>query len=463
MLISPVRKNHLFVSLCLAVIAGAISLYVTPLLERNVYFLVAVPFAMLYFIFLLTNARVFMVVTLFVRALMDPLLAETKLSIGGITFGAGAILNIFIILLAGILILKNPKILGDSIYYVRWWLLFLMICTAAILYSPVPMAAFRLLWNSITYLSIFLIGWALSANEQDKKFWIKVLFLASLVPIGLANIGMVTSLGPLVLPGGRLQGTFSHPNILAFYVVFTILLSFYVLKTKTFSLSGMQKFLLYLYILDLLIILIMTQTRSAWIAVYVMCVCYGLLGERKYLFVALLGPIILMSVPLVHDRFQDLMTRTTGSISSGLNSLAWRVAVWKQSFHYIKESWFVGYGLSSFSYYSPRFFIDNSRELDAHNVFIKLLFETGILGVTSYLMIFFAMIKAFVARAFSGVRGVAIEGALMTAFITSYLVSCASDNLQAYLAYNWYFWFFLGVTLRRIIAYEKRLSDSPIV
>ena len=169
------------------------------------------------------------------------------------------------------------------------------------------------------------------------------------------------------------------------------------------------------------------------------------------------------AVPLVQERFQDLMTRTTGTMSSGLNSLAWRVTVWKQSFHFIKESWFVGHGLSSFSYYSPRFFIDNSSELDAHNVFIKLLFETGILGVTSYLMIFFAMIKAFAARAFSSVRSVAIEGALMTAYIISYLVSCASDNLQAYLAYNWYFWFFLGVTLHRINAHEKRFSDRPIV
>ncbi|MFY0100015.1 hypothetical protein ABTQ08_21355, partial [Acinetobacter baumannii] len=75
----------------------------------------------------------------------------------------------------------------------------------------------------------------------------------------------------------------THPNILAFYLTLIISLGLYVLKSPTFKLSQLQRFAFTGYLGVLMVLLLLTQTRSAWAAVLVLFVLYGLMFERRYL------------------------------------------------------------------------------------------------------------------------------------------------------------------------------------
>jgi hypothetical protein len=44
---------------------------------------------------------------------------------------------------------------------------------------------------------------------------------------------------------------------------------------------------------------------------------------------------------------------------------------------------------------------------------------------------------------------------LLFAYVLSYAMVSFSDNMLYYLAFNWYFWFFIGLSARSVNAVEK--------
>ena len=92
----------------------------------------------------------------FVRALLDPLLDTTKLHIFGEDIGVGGGINLFVILLAGILVLRNRE-RPFSHPFCKCWILFLVICAIAVSYSPDLGRALKFFLNLVTYMSIAII------------------------------------------------------------------------------------------------------------------------------------------------------------------------------------------------------------------------------------------------------------------------------------------------------------------
>ena len=250
---------------------------------------------------------------------------------------------------------------------------------------------------------------------------------------------------------GRLNGTFSHPNILAFYVLLVITMVLYVLKTGILKLTVAKKVMLNFYLVLLMIILVLTQTRSAWISCAMLFFLYGVLKEKKMLIFLFLGVLLLTATPQVQSRLKDLTEGTGARKHEKLNSMAWRVRLWQSAYPLMLQKPVLGYGLGTFQDYSIDFFpLANWKGSPAHNVFVEAIFETGFVGLLSYLAIFGWMLKALYKRMRSSVGAFSREAVIAIVCIVSYLISCYADNLNYYLAFNWYFYFFIGLILAGI-------------
>ena len=440
----PGFKTNILLSLLGAVVLGALTLAASPVLVKNIKFLLALPFVAVIFFIMVLNIKTMFVLLLMTRALLDPILAQTK--DGGSGSGIGGVINLFVVLMVGLLIIRWPGVLKRN-RYVLLWAVFLGVAALTGFYSPKPMGALKLLLNLATYAAFFSVPFFLVKDEKEKKFWIKTVLISSFVPVAFANLGFVTG-HPLLNNPERLSGMFTHANILAFYLVFVIMLTVYVLRTHALRLTLPLKALLWLYLIDLFALLVVTQTRSAWFSCVVMFLIYGLLKERKMLLVLMLGAGLILPLPTVKIRLQDLTEGTGVKSGEKLNSWVWRVKLWKGAWPHIERRILVGHGLGSFQRLSKQFTTKERWGTPAHNVYVELIFETGIFGVLAYLSIFLALLGTFFRRYRRTVGDLSRESALLFSYLIGYLLVCVSDNALYYLAFNWYLWFFVGVIIQ---------------
>ena len=389
------------------------------------------------------NVRAVLIFIFFIRASFDPILNLTKVDIMGEDIGIGGALNLLVIIIFIFLLFQDSlNIFKNKV--LRSWAIFLLICGMSIFYSPLPGRGVRVLLQLISYMSICLVPFFIIKTRDDRKLWIKILLFSSIVHIIFAD-------WDLFKHGihARIQGAFSHPNVLAFYIILIISIIFFILKSKEFILSRTKVNILRLYMLNLFVLLLFTKTRNAWIACSAMFFIYGLLKERKYVLYTIMIPLILSFSPIVHDRVQSAISEGPGVD----NSFGWRLKMWKVAWDYIKDKFMFGYGLASFEFISLQF-PPLVRGSGAHNTYIELLFETGVLGILAYLNIFRVSLLMLISRMKSSIEPLSKGYVIVIAYTVSYLIICFADNIRHYLSLNWYVWFFIGVMLVPIKSQE---------
>lgn len=446
----------------LGMTAGAAVILSLPFAEKNFIFLVGVPFLFLVLVLAVVRIEAVVLLLLFSRALLDPFLEGTRIIGGG--FGLGALINLFVIALTGILFLRTlqwPAVDGLQ----KSWFFYLLFNAAAVVLSPVPVPAVKLFFNLVTYACMALLPFFLIRSASGVRFWLKALLGSSLLPVLAAHADWARGGIYFEDAGQRILGSFTHPNILAFYLVLVLAQVFLILKTPSFQLSRLQRNLLWLYLADLILLLVATKSRNAWIACWLFFLVYGLLKDRRLLLACIAVPPFLLLLPDVRDRIKDLCYGTGSDSASRLNSFAWRLKLWKAGFEAaLRENFLFGHGLGSFKILSTRFFISDAG-VGAHNVYLEILFETGLAGFTAFLAIFassgaklFAAFKKTALGPWSAVYAAAL------AYLASYLFACAGDNMLYYLSFNWYCWFFLGVMLCAVrVSHDESLRHHSVV
>jgi len=467
MLNSQVNRKNIFLAAIFGILFGLAFNKFVPLATTNIFFLFAIPLIGIFFLLMVINAKFMLIILFFARALLDPLLNTTKLNIFGENIGIGGGINLFIIILAVSLIIRNRKVLSQNQFCKRW-AFFLLISAIAISYSPVPGRAVKLFLNLLTYMSMAIIPFFIVNNVDDKRFWIKILILSSLLPVIFANVNLLKGGDFYADAGMRIKGTFTHPNILAFYLVLMVVLVFYALKSGLFSLNRTKRNVLRLYMIDLFILLLATKTRNAWVGGWGMFFIYGLLKEKKYLIFSVVAPFLLLLHPATAARVRNLFFGTEVEVGQKLNSFAWRVELWKSSLLWIKRKFIFGYGLASFNPLSSEFFIIDlwaRKNVDSHNTYLELLFETGIVGLLSYIAIYLTALRIFFSRIRNTVSNVSREYALVFSYVISYMIVSFADNMLYYLAFNWYFWFFIGIMLKGIEFDDEKkdVCNNPVL
>jgi O-antigen ligase len=383
---------------------------------------------------------------LLVRASCDPLLEAAKSQSNGM--GLGAALNALMLAIAARYALFRPQPLMAVV--LPMWAPFLLAGLASVAIAPDASGALRLLLVQTSYCAAFALPFWLIRTNADRQRWLNTLLLSSLIPVCWALIEL--ALGSDAQGDGlyRLQGTFSHPNIFAFYLVLMIALILYLQKAVARPAAGRRR-LLWLYMLLLLALLMLTKTRSAWGGCALVFAVYGLLVERRFLLYLLAAPLVLLLDSGIRDRLLDV---TAGAYDQdgNLNSYAWRVLLWRAGLGWMEGAHTLyGYGLEAFRYYSPRFFpLQGQDSWDPHNVYVQLYFETGAAGVLAYAWLYCRLLPRLWRNAPNRTAAV-----IVLAMTAAYLLTSYSDNMLYYLSFNWYFWFFIGAAAVRVHDSEK--------
>ncbi len=444
--LSPVVKYaNTIAAGALGIVCGFIFLALVRQANGNLMFLLSIPLLAGLGLVMVINLNAMLAAILGVRALLDPVLEMTKISIFGQNIGIGGALNLFVIVLTVVMMVRAHRV-GTGVPGNPAWLMYLAICAGTISLSPIPGRAIRVLLNLLSYMCMATLPTLIGMDAKSRNRWLKVLLLASLLPMGMADVSL---LGDPSM-AGRVRGTFMHPNQLAFYLVFVLALCLYILTDEQIRLGGFRKALLWVHMANAGILLLATKTRSAWVAAWWFLLLFGLLKQRKYLIVALVLPALALAMPSVKERAMEIFAESGRTAHGNLNSFAWRLEVWRSAWPEICKRPIAGHGLASFLPLSHGFFsLATERGVGAHNTYLEVAFETGMLGLLAFVGIFLGYLKELWKRMRAATGNEAVLYTIGVVYLVSYLVVCASDNLTYYLAFNWYFWFFIGLLIAR--------------
>jgi len=436
--ISLTDTSRYILTLIIGIAAGRVVLQTAGFIGGNTMVLVAVPFLLLLALLTVMDLSYPLILILLFRPLLDPLLELTKVQILGQSLGVGALLNGLVVVLTGMLFIKERGTLAKVTGRYNW-LVFLLFCCVSLFVSPDPGRGFRLIINLLSYLCLFMLPFVLVKKKQDLYLWLRVL-LASGFFVIIAGVVDVLRGGAFYSDAGiRIKGSFTHPNILAFYLVLLIVICIFVLQERIRLFSKLQPLLLTVMLVSSGFLLVETKTRNALIALWLLLVIYSMLRNRIYLIPLLLTPLAALLVPSLNARMLEILNPSPG-LTSSLDSFAWRVSLWKSALPLVWHSPFIGHGLASFQPLSPSFSkIVVRGGSPAHNVFMELAFEIGIPGLIAYLSIHGALLHTFIKNRKNDVRF------LVVALVVSFCVISFADNILYYLAFNWYYWFFVGL------------------
>jgi putative inorganic carbon (HCO3(-)) transporter len=436
------------VLLLVAVGLGNMSTTIGTLFQEKPSVLIGLPFIMILgFVFLLDRPTLLYLILLF-RAGLDPILDLTKLPLGGSGMGLGAVLNGLILVLTISMVIDKGS---ARLKLARVFVPFLLITLVGVVRSPMPPDAFKLFLSVVTAFSAFIIGSYLADEDGSPDKVMKLVLWSSFVPSAMGLVMWSTGFAFSAsqnfdafegAEANRFSGPFSHPNLLAFYCLLAIIALLYLWRSHRATNKGWVNVAAPLYLGVLIFFLLLTKTRSAWGACALVFFLYGLLFERRFLGYLALGLVLSTAVPSVQERIADVFQGTQYVMYAKLNSYAWRALLWEQALNWMPASSYpFGNGLESFRFNSTEFFVLSNRAMiGAHNVYLEVFFELGVVG----LMAWVALLLAPALKILPLLKTRRLLAACGLLLVVLYAVVCYSDNMLSYLVVNIYFWLMVG-------------------
>jgi putative inorganic carbon (hco3(-)) transporter len=372
-----------------------------------------------------------------IRPLCDRLFELARFDVAGHALSYGAAMNFIVIGVAVLNLRRINRSVPPGLRFI--WMPFLVITAVAVLYSPLKIDASRVWLTYVSFYAMFALSFVVVKSEYDALLFLKLIVFSSVLPVLYGFFQMLSGID--WFPQGRIESTFPHPNILAIYLVTVVGVILFLMATRRIQIGARLRLLLTIYLIPVLVIVVMTKTRSAWIACCFLFFVYGLIYDRRVLVGVALLPLLPFAIPAISDRLIDLQEHSDyiGGSAVVLNSYAWRQLLWDNAFSYIWERPIFGYGVRSFPFHSMTFFWPAPGTY-AHNDFIAVLFETGFVGLLAFVWIFLCCFTWLFRRWRFDRPGISILAAVIMAF----LICSYSDNVLEYLTCQWSFWFVIG-------------------
>lgn len=437
----------------IALLMGATVPFYVDILDGQISKLLALPALLVFGFIFWYDKKLTLIFIILLRSSGDIFLESTRFSMGGYQVGVGGLINAFVILIGLAMILEKPKVYPKEI--ATAWLIFLSAIAVGTLLSPVKLDAVKIFLSFASNFFIFIAAFYLITKPDDLERYIKMIIISSLFPVIFSVFDIAQNHSTSAIDGFRLKSTFNHPNIFAFYLTLIISLSFYMAKISELARPKKHMYIYWTYTFVLIALLVLTKTRSAWIGCFLLFFAYAFFFEKKYyiyIVCALLGSLF---IPSIQDRFSDLLQGNEVINYSRLNSFAWRTQLWESALTWLKpKNYILGNGIQSFKEYSLIFFpLSGSTKFGAHNVYIQLIFEIGLFGLIAYLWLHFKV----ALKIWSILEKNRIMIFIFIIIIVNNLVFSLSDNMLAYLSFNWYLWFLIGAGC----AYSAAVKFGP--
>lgn len=363
---------------------------------------------------------------------------------------------LFVSLFAGVGILKAKE--GFAINRITLaFCLFILWSFISIFWSIVPIRSIIEWLQLIAAFMIYLLTRKLSKDELNKL--VEALML---VAGGLAVFGILTYPSRV---DGRIYATFTHPNPFAIFMVMIFLVSL------SFSLSSQSKKYLILSPLYLSAIFL-SGSRASMVAMAAALIIpfFSIKKEnRKKAIIKLIiffasAVIVSQAVILISSLMKSGLSDYTfldnvlrnGSFS---NSREGRLEFWRVALALFKNKPLTGYGLGTyFSAYSTEYGMNIHFARFAHNHYLQIAAETGIVGIGLFLFFLWNAFRGVLHNAKQSEKTPFFWG--MVAGILAFLLHIGVDFTWNFPAITMLFFFFLGVATKEDIKAPIKINKS---
>lgn len=320
------------------------------------------------------------------------------------------------------------------------FILFALSCVLSLLVTRARSDSFRVL---LFFITSFLLTFIIAADITDEKRLMKLLgFLYAAVMftslyalaqrvMGIEADALLTDMNTNVGVPGRVFSTLDNPNNYAeFLVLFTPLCAAYAVNVK----NKVLRIPLCLGVGLPMLALLMTYSRSCWIAIVLAAIVFVMYADRKLLPVLFLCAVLLF--PFLPD---SVMTRIASIFKSGDTSAAHRKYIWSGILLLLEDKgqWLTGIGLGpdTFQAVYPAYARKWATDGVYHSqmLYLELFLEMGLLGFVSFLWMMLRDVKEG-ARALYAARRPQVKAAL--------IACCASFVGIAAAGLFEYIWFY---------------------
>ncbi len=441
---TKIKKTFLIATLVLVLILPFIY-------TKLLFFLLFIAFYYI-IIILFFNQKLAIFLLILLRPCLDYLTKESLFTIEKISINFAALFGAFALLFALILSIKNLKKVKQLPLLIPW-ILFLSITFINIFTSFDFLISSKEWIRLLSIFSLYILGYLIIKTKKDLVSLVKIIILSTLVPSLFALFQCYTQTGMSIPFEGiynRIYGTFTHPNLFAYYLIMPIFLSITVLITE--NKKSISNLLLSIYLLFLFYLLILTYTRGAWLAFIISILIITLIRSR---ILSVLIVIIFFSsytiINPINTRINDLIR------NDPYGSIQWRIDLWEDSLKYSKQNFIIGYGTGT----ANELILKNRGEkfgsTDSHNDYLKILLENGIIGLFLYLNLIIALIKNLFTK-YKLLLKPKIKIFILVIFsisISIYSMS-AVDNIIRNTALQWSFWIIIGGVMASIKPITKK-------
>ena len=421
----------------LAIISATIILMFFPVRIFSFYFIFAIFFIVAFF---LINNKLGLLLILLVRPLLDVFTNFEAIRIGFLSLNVSAILAIATLFLALVVYFKNRGAVRNLPAKIAWGI-FLAVTALSAAISFDHATSLAEVARLFSIVSLFMFGFILTETAADLTGLLSTVACSAIIPSFFAVYQFATGTGmtiPLEGITNRIYGTFAHPNLFAYYLVFLIIILWYLIAVKKIN-PALNALVLIFYA----VLLTLTFTRGAWLALVLTFSIIGLIKYRRMLVVmALIMILVYAAVEPIRSRVDVIWQYNPG------NSIAWREGIWNDGVNIAKEKIFQGYGTGTAQEILLEARGPEAGSPDPHNDYLKLFIENGLVGVLAYA----ALIQTLLYNLIKGYKNspdVKMKDLYLTlfAFSVALFTLSSADNILRNTALQWAFWTVIGGTL----------------
>ncbi|MSP54907.1 MAG: O-antigen ligase domain-containing protein [Myxococcales bacterium] len=392
----------------------------------------------------LANPRVFILVFLTLISMRNFVAGGERIDTGGgIDFDLGGLVNVLasgVGLVYFLVLWKNP-FKGRSL--TTPYGIFLALFAVSIAWAPDFHWAVRFVTRLAAPFFTYLIISDMLDSRMERQL-IRALYASSVVPILFGYYQWFTGTGNDVTEGyNRVNSSFFHPAHFGMYLDFMFCLSYSELLSPTVR----QKSWRVIYIVLITLLQIATYTRITWA-----CMLFAFLylswvyNKRSYILGGLvLGTFFILGFG---QGIESRVTSVTDAFGSSdvydLNtSVGWRLYFWDEILKRCWEHPWLGFGAGSSVMLGVELF---GVEAAPHNGYLRVLYETGFIGLGAFLYVLFTMLY----QGFRLIRGsrdtrVTFISHIYVSMTVIYLLLNSTDNILEYYEVDIYQWAMLSL------------------
>lgn len=355
---------------------------------------------------------------------------------------------LFMSILLGMAIIVNTLVKGSTVklnsigvsfgLYVMW-------AAISIVWSVTPIRTVIETMHLVLYLLVFIFAQLISKDGRDKL--IRVLFI---VVAGIAILGFFEY---LFMTGNRIQSTFTNANPFAIFMVMFFLLALsmsirsnskhlYVLSSifaTAIFLSGSRAALLSLLMSSIIVFIQIPRTslRKAFISTAIVFIVALSLSQ----VMAFLSGFLVEKIGFGQSIFDQLIRKDT-LLSVSVNG---RLEFWRVAWKLFANRPLIGYGQGSYySTYHIEYGLNQWYSRFAHNNFLQILSETGLIGIVLFLMFIWSVVRSVINQFRIADKPIWFWG--MTAGATAFLIHTCVDFSWNFPAVSILFFSFISIT-----------------